>query len=357
MSKEYREQLLTDISLKADAVINTLPPFTKRYFYHLKDTNSSPRTILQYAYALRRFFIFLETLPVMRDIDFKTAKASEVMDLLTIDDIQEFSRSLDYYQRSCNGQTTTHVYSPSGKAAIMCSIRSFYRYMFVIREISNNLSDIIDIPHIPAKKKNTLTREQIQRLMDAVMDHEGMDERTLAVRKKIEIRDLAIIMLLLGTGIRISELTGIDLKDVDIYNASILVTRKGGKEDYVYFSSDIEDVLLDYIDHYRESLLPDSSCSNALFISNHHKRLTVRSVQKMLKKYAEKADLNITVTPHTCRRTYGTFIYEETGDVYLTQQLLGHESVETTSKHYVVSSPTHDAADIASKIFKNPSKI
>lgn len=353
MSKENREKMMSEISTKADNIISQLPAFSLRYFWHLKDENSSPRTLLQYAYALRRFFNFIAALPCMKEVDIQTAEASDVMDRLQIDDIQMFSRTLDYYHTTdSKGHTTAHVYSPSGKAAIMCSIRSFYRYMFTIRQINNNLADIIDIPSVPAHKKNVLTKDQVHRLIEAVSDYTGMNNREIALRKKVEKRDLAIIMLLLGTGIRISELIGIDMKDIDIYNASILVTRKGGREDFVYFSSEVENALQDYIYNGRDTLEPDESCMNALFISNQHKRLSVRSVQKLLEKYSEIAGLNINVTPHTCRRTFGTHIYEQTRDVYLTQQVLGHESVETTSKHYVVSSPTHDVADTAAKIFQ-----
>ena len=167
-----------------------------------------------------------------------------------------------------------------------------------------------------------------------------MSDSEIKRHNKIIKRDYAIMMLFFGTGIRVSELVGIDLSDIDFYNASLLITRKGGDQDEVFFPEIVENAIRDYVDNDRDTLLADKE-SSALFISMQHKRMTVRSVQVMIKSYAAKAGLNMKVTPHALRRTFGTNLYEETNDIYLVADALHHSSVETTRKHYANMSKEH----------------
>ena len=139
---------------------------------------------------------------------------------------------------------------------------------------------------------------------------------------------------------------------------SRLITRKGGDQDEVFFPEIVEKAIRDYVDNDRDTLLADKE-SSALFISMQHKRMTVRSVQVMIKGYAAKAGLNMKVTPHALRRTFGTNLYEETNDIYLVADALHHSSVETTRKHYANMSKEHKrlAAKKSSTLFENWQKI
>jgi site-specific recombinase XerD len=160
-----------------------------------------------------------------------------------------------------------------------------------------------------------------------------MSEKQLSQHQKQKTRDLAILTLMLGTGIRVSECIGLNIQDVDLKNDGIRITRKGGKEVTVYFGDEVEEALLNYLAE-RKSILPASGHEDALFLSNQKKRLCVRSVENLVGKYTKTVTPNKHITPHKLRSTYGTNLYRETGDIYLVADVLGHSDVNTTKKHY-----------------------
>ena len=153
-------------------------------------------------------------------------------------------------------------------------------------------------------------------------------------------RDTMIMNILLSTGIRVSELVGLDIKDVDLLHSGIRIIRKGGKEDIICYNDKVREMLKDYIE-YRKKIISKEGHENALFLSSQKRRITVRSVENLVKKYAGRASLLKKITPHKLRATYGTALYEETNDLYLVAEVLGHESVETTRKHYTEVTNRH----------------
>ena len=142
-----------------------------------------------------------------------------------------------------------------------------------------------------------------------------------------------MITLLLGTGIRVSECVGLDLNDVDFKNNGIKVVRKGGNEMIVYFGEEVESALRDYLE-VREGITPIAGHENALFLSTQRKRIGIKAVENLVKKYASQITGTKKITPHKLRSTYGTALYQETGDIYLVADVLGHKDVNTTKKHY-----------------------
>ena len=150
---------------------------------------------------------------------------------------------------------------------------------------------------------------------------------------KTKVRDLALLTLLLGTGIRVSECVGLDINDVDFDNNGIKIRRKGGYEAVVYFGDEVEEALRSYLD-LRSNTIPCDGHEDALFLSMQNKRITVRSVENLVKKYASRVTSLKKITPHKLRSTYGTSLYQETGDIYLVADVLGHKDVNTTRKHY-----------------------
>ena len=130
-----------------------------------------------------------------------------------------------------------------------------------------------------------------------------------------------------------SECVGLDIKDVDFKNNGILIRRKGGYEAVVYFGDEVEKALLDYLKE-RNTIIPETGHEDALFLSLQNKRLSVRAVEKLVKKYASAVTSLKKITPHKLRSTYGTSLYRETGDIYLVADVLGHSDVNTTKKHY-----------------------
>ena len=158
-------------------------------------------------------------------------------------------------------------------------------------------------------------------------------KKELEYHAKTKMRDVAILTLLLGTGIRVSECVGLDIKDVDFDNDGIKVRRKGGYEAIVYFGEEVREALLRYMDE-REHMIPSQGHEDALFLSMQNRRIAVRSVENLVKKYASRVTTLKKITPHKLRSTYGTTLYQETGDIYLVASVLGHKDVNTTRKHY-----------------------
>lgn len=341
MTKEYQNSLQIKLNNKVNKIVEELPDFMSKFFKELRNKGMSPRTRLEYAYDMKLFFNFIGHQAGFVGKDIKVLTASDIFDVLTYEDIQEYLETLNtYHVLDKYGHKKEKLSSPSSRARKISSLRSVYKFYFKIGEISHNLSDLIDIPKIPDNVIMTMDKEQVARILDAVKDTSYMSDGEIKRHNKIIKRDYAIMMLFFGTGIRVSELVGIDLSDIDFYNASLLITRKGGDEDEVYFPEIVENAIRDYVDNDRDILLNDND-TDALFISMQHKRMTVRSVQLMIKGYANKAGLNMKVTPHALRRTFGTNLYEETNDIYLVADALHHSSVETTRKHYAQMSKEH----------------
>ena len=138
----------------------------------------------------------------------------------------------------------------------------------------------------------------------------------------------------MGTGIRVSECVGLDITDVDFNNNGIKVTRKGGSEMIVYFGEEVEQALRSYIEGSRKMVIPQEGHERALFYSTQKRRIGVGAVENLVKKYAKQVTPLKKITPHKLRSTYGTTLYQETGDIYLVADVLGHKDVNTTRKHY-----------------------
>ena len=144
------------------------------------------------------------------------------------------------------------------------------------------------------------------------------------------------VFCLVGTGIRISECEGLDIKDVDFENKSINIKRKGGFYDIVYFNDEVCLKLKDYIDNERKQYLSDDTPKKdkeALFLSRQYRRLSVDAMENLVGKYTMIL-LGKKFSPHKCRATYGTTLYQKTNDIRLVADVLGHSNINTTAKHY-----------------------
>ena len=352
----YQSELTIKLNNQAEDVIKELPHFCRKFFNHLKGQGSSPRTILQYAYDINKFFEYLYSAGGFKKDAIRNVPASEVLDRLKIDDLQEYFKSMENYTTiDENGAEIEHLTSPAAKARRVSSLRSLYKYYYKLGEIESNLAELIDIPKIPEKNIIVMNKDQVSRILNAVKDTEGLTERQIKRKNLYLKRDYAILMLFFGTGLRVSELVGINVLDVDFYEACILVTRKGGDQDEVFFGPEVEQALLEYLEDERDKLLKGNTSEDAFFVSMQHQRMGVRAIELMIKTYAKKAGLNINVTPHALRRTFGTHLYESTGDIYLVADALHHSSVDTTKKHYARMSKEHKriAASKSSELFDN----
>lgn len=314
--------------LKLREILDTLPPFCSEFFRGMADTMST-RTRLAYAYDIRVFFSFLhETNPVCAKMDIKDIPIS-VLDQITRQDIEEYLSYVSYYEKEGKEFTNTE----RGKARKLSCLRSFYNYYFQNERIEKNTAELVPVPKLHEKAIIRLDPNEVAILLDQAEDGSKLTKKELIYHEKTKIRDVALLTLLLGTGIRVSECVGLDIQDVDFDNGGIKIRRKGGYEAVVYFGEEVEKALSEYIEK-RKLIIPASGHENALFLSMQNRRITVRAVENLVKKYASRVTSLKKITPHKLRSTYGTNLYQETGDIYLVADVLGHKDVNTTRKHY-----------------------
>ncbi len=178
-----------------------------------------------------------------------------------------------------------------------------------------------------------LEPNEVATLLDQVEAGEKLTKAQLKYHEKTRLRDMALLSLLLGTGIRVSECVGIDIDDIDFDTNGLNVHRKGGYNTIVYFPEEVRTALLDYLEE-RKQIIPCEGNENAFFLSLQNKRITVRAVENLVKKYAKNVTTLKKITPHKLRSTFGTNLYKESGDIYLVADVLGHKDVNTTRKHY-----------------------
>ncbi|MBQ9438630.1 MAG: tyrosine-type recombinase/integrase [Lachnospiraceae bacterium] len=324
----YHEKKDRENIEKMREILKELPSFTARFFRSIEDTTAA-RTKLAYAYDLRVFFSFLkksnpslsETL--IRDFPM------DILEKITREDVEEYLEYCSLYDR--DGETLEN--RELGKKRKLASLRSFYKYFYTSELISKNPAELVPMPKIHEKNITRLEPDETAKLLDLVEDGQKLTKAEQRFHSKTKVRDLALVTLLLGTGIRVSECVGLDLSDVDFETNGILIRRKGGKEQVVYFGDEVEEALKSYLAE-RSHILPVSGHEEALFLSLQNRRISVRAVENLVKKYASKITTLKTITPHKLRSTYGTSLYRETGDIYLVADVLGHTDVNTTRKHY-----------------------
>lgn len=220
----------------------------------------------------------------------------------------------------------------------LSSLRSFFAFLFKYERIPCNVAELVSLPKLHEKPILHLIGPEIEKLLEVASTGEGLTEHQQAVQKNTRLRDLAMLYLFLGTGMRVSECVGIDLDDLDFSNNAVLVTRKGGNQVILYFPQEVADALQNYLKE-RKKIKVNGEDRNALFLSLQKKRITQRAVQLMVKKYCSvAAPLKKRMSPHKLRSTYATRLYNETQDIYLVADALGHADVNTTRKHYAAMS-------------------
>jgi integrase/recombinase XerC len=324
----YHDEQNRQNILKMRAVVETLPSFCKTFFRGIEDYTSA-RTRLAYAYDIRLFFEYLhEKNAICAKMEIRDFPLS-LLDQLTRLDIEEYLEYMSLYSKE--GREITN--EERGKSRKLAALRSFYNYFYKAEMIENNPAALVAMPKLHEKEIIRLEPNEVAILLDQVEDGTKLTKKEQEYHKKTKVRDVALLTLLLGTGIRVSECVGLDLKDVNFEVGGIKIRRKGGYEAIVYFGDEVETALLDYLEE-REEIIPLEGHEDALFLSMQNRRITVRAVENLVKKYASRVTTLKKITPHKLRSTYGTALYQETGDIYLVADVLGHKDVNTTRKHY-----------------------
>lgn len=335
--KSYHSDRDTQNILQLREVLKDFPPFAKQYFL-AQESSKESRTRLSYAYDIRTFFRYLqENNPVLRDRDIHSWDVS-ILDDLSATDIDEYKSFLSVYRvdESLIGtpRESSFTNGEYGLKRKMSALRSFYAFYYRRELIRTNPTLLVDMPKLHEHAIVRMDEGETAALLDYI-EHGGdaLTGQKKVYYEKTKLRDLAIVTLLLGTGIRVSECVGLDIEDVDFRNNGIRIIRKGGSESVVYFGDEVEQALLNWIEE-RKAVTPLPGHEHALFFSSQKRRMGVQAVENMVKKYSRMVTTSKKITPHKLRSTYGTALYRETGDIYLVADVLGHKDVNTTKKHY-----------------------
>lgn len=325
----YHEQEDIENTKRIRGILKELPPFCTEFFRGI-EPRTSARTRLAYAYDLKTFFDFLKQVnPELKSKKLRDLPLS-LLDEIKLMDLEEYMEYLKCYSTE---KREDLINTERGIMRKVSTVKSFYNYFYRTERIQNNPASLLQLPKIHEKEIIRLDVDEVARFLDEVEDGECLTEKQKAYHAKTKLRDLAMMTLLLGTGLRVSECVGLNINDVDFRNGGLRIHRKGGKEVIVYFGAEVEYALQDYLSE-REHIVPEEGSEEALFLSMQRKRINVRSVEKMVKKYAQLVTPLKKITPHKLRSTYGTNLYRETGDIYLVADVLGHSDVNTTKKHY-----------------------
>lgn len=327
---KYNEQVDIENIKKLRTMLSELPAFFKDFFRGIEPRTQS-RTRIAYAYDIKIFLQFLleENPSIKKSYNNVTEIPISVLESLTVTDIEEYMEYLKY--RDTDGKKISNKENAIKRK--ISTLKSVFKYFYRTEKLSENIMERVQLPKLHSKEIIRLDIDEVAMMIDEAENGEGLSDRQRAYHGKTKVRDVALLSLLLGTGIRVSECVGLDISDVDFKNNGILIHRKGGKEVTVYFSDEVKEALQNYYDE-RVLILEESGHEGAFFLSMQNKRLSVRSVENLVKKYAKIISPLKKVTPHKLRSTYGTNLYKETGDIYLVADVLGHSDVNTTKKHY-----------------------
>lgn len=341
-SENYQEHLAAERTERTRKMLQSLPLSCTDFITSIAMT-TSPLTRLAYTIDLGTFCEFAS-----REIPYYAEKKpSEWTDA----DIDHFTgRDLrtyaDYLTLYFKDETLSEDGTPPkamrnhecGVMRKLSTLRSYFDFLFKAERISSNIAALVSLPKLHEKPILYLINEEVDRLLSVASDGAALTECQQKFHKLTKTRDVAILMLFLGTGMRVSECVGVNIDDLDFHLNAVLVTRKGGNQVILYFPQEVADTLKAYLEE-RKLIQTDKANENALFLSLQKKRMTQRAVQIMVKKYCAIAvPLKKRMSPHKLRSTYATRLYHETEDIYLVADALGHSDVNTTRKHYAAMS-------------------
>ncbi len=339
----YQEKLNTERTEKIRSMLRTLPRAFSDFINSITMTTS---ILTRMAYVID-FQTFCDY--ATKEIPYFAEKTPENW---TDDDLSHFSaRDLNgyadyltlYYKDQSIGETIEQQKvlrnHECGVMRKLSSLRSFFDYLFKAERIPGNIAALVSLPKLHEKPILHLVGPEIERLLSIAEDGAELTETQKSFHKHTQKRDYAILMLFLGTGIRVSECVGIDMDDLDFQNNAVLVTRKGGNQVILYYPQEVAMALKDYLQERKQMKTSNEEDKHALFLSLQRRRISQRAVQLMVKKYCAVAvPLKKKMSPHKLRSTYATRLYHETEDIYLVAEALGHADVNTTRKHYAAMS-------------------
>ncbi|MCM1404639.1 MAG: tyrosine-type recombinase/integrase [Prevotella sp.] len=308
----YFDEKDRKLRLDLDRILLEMPPFCRMYFFG-REQKLAVKTLHNTSFTIRDFFNFIAPSKFQkRPIDLSIIDLGKI----TTHDIENYMAQLA--DTCASGTVGQSVYT----------LNSFFRYYYRLDEIPSNPVDRVEPPARKEKPIIRLTQEETKRLLNAV-DSGYRSGSKKKLGEKWVLRNKTILIFFLSTGIRLSELVGLDYGDIDLDNACFQVRRKGGRREMCYMTNELVQQLQKYL-----LTFPKGKPTDPLFESLYGGRINKTSIQTMVRKYCQRAGINKHITPHKLRSTFGTNMYEKTRDIYLVAELLGHKSVNTTTKHY-----------------------
>lgn len=276
----------------------TLHPTVEAFIRHLRaERNASPNTVRSYEDDLTQFSQFLGD--------------SLGVDPSAADPTEADSKRLRRYAAWLGGRG----YAPSTVARRLASLRSFYKYQRRQGNMSSDPSGGLRNPKQPQRLPRLLRVEEAIGVLDAI-----------ATDSPFGVRDRAMFETLYGGGLRVSELVGLNLDDLDFDQLLIRVRGKGRRERLCPVGS----TALTWIAHWTPLRLPERAGELALFLNRFGSRLSSRSVGRLLEEHLTAQGLSATASPHTLRHSFATHLLDRGADLRSVQELLGHRSLTTT---------------------------
>lgn len=315
-----------------------LPDFICDFLFSIQ--KKQIRTRLEYAKDLGIFLEYLHLIDKFGDkniMDF-TAKDMEVLEERDIWNFLDFLTSYKKTFLTTTGKSKTQEFTNGdvGKSRKIATIHEFFAYLLDKELIAKDVSRKVDITlHAKKSIKDRLDFKDIEKFYSTIIDDVNIENtRKQIFHEKVKFRDYIIVLIFSYTGIRVSELVQLDINEISIDKKAMVVVRKGGDQEKVPIPSRILEDIAEYVERRKQMTGLEGEANNALFISLHRKRIDPRTVRQMLEKYRQRSGIDIKITPHVFRRTFGTRHYNRYRDMFLTAKIMGHSSAETTRRFY-----------------------
>ncbi|CAG9619720.1 tyrosine recombinase XerC [Sutcliffiella rhizosphaerae] len=270
---------------------------------------------------------FLEYLQIERNyskytIVFYQKDLEEFFDFMTEEAIASFTDVTHNEARLYLTRLHQKKYARRSIARKTSCLRSFFKFLLREKRIEQHPFSLVSVPKLDKLLPKFLYNEELEKLFD-------VSDLTTALGQ----RNQALLELLYGTGIRVSECCSITIGDIDFQLGTILVTGKGNKQRYVPFGTYAHDALSTYIENGRKELLQkqlDSNQTKHLFLNFRGGAITPRGVRVVLNDIVKRASSTLHISPHTLRHTFATHLLNEGADLRVVQELLGHASLSST---------------------------
>lgn len=296
--------------------MNNIPIILEDYLNYMETIKgSSPNTVREYFFDLRTFFRFIKLRYRLVDSQqpFDEIDISDIdLELIKKLNIQDLHAYISYADKKRDNKNFT-------KSRKVASLRSFFEYLYsIVSIIEKNPAEALEFPKKDNRHPAYLTLEQSELLLNTVLENSNEEYRK---------RDYAIIMLFLNCGLRLSELSSIDIDKIK-GNDTLSIIGKGNKERTIF----LNDACILAIQDYLKVRPENATDKKAMFISKRKNRMSNRAIQHMIDKYLEKAGLDTSIySTHKLRHTAATLMYKYGNvDIRALQEILGHESVSTT---------------------------